>query len=66
MQEVTFIILLLKKKERVGRILQMNANSRTELTKAGAGDIIGVIGLKSTKTGDTLCKEGDSIVLEKN
>ena len=54
-----------KKKERVGRILQMNANSRTELTKAGAGDIIGVIGLKNTKTGDTLCKEGDSIILEK-
>ena len=53
------------KKERVGRILLMNANSRSELTKASAGDIIGVIGLKSTKTGDTLCEEGDSIILEK-
>jgi len=53
------------KKERVGRILLMNANSRSELTKASAGDIVGVIGLKSTKTGDTLCEEGDSIVLEK-
>jgi len=53
------------KKERVGRILLMNANSRSELTKASAGDIVGVIGLKSTRTGDTLCEEGDSIILEK-
>jgi elongation factor G len=53
------------KKERIGRILLMNANSRSELTKASAGDIVGVIGLKSTRTGDTLCEEGDSIVLEK-
>ena len=53
------------KRERVGRILQMNANARTELKKAAAGDIVGVIGLKNTKTGDTLCVESSPIVLEK-
>ena len=53
------------KRERIGRILQMNANSRTELTKASSGDIVGVIGLKTTKTGDTLCAESAPIILEK-
>jgi elongation factor G len=52
------------KRERIGRILQMNANSRTELTKASSGDIVGVIGLKSTRTGDTLCAEDSPIILE--
>jgi elongation factor G len=52
------------KRERVGRILQMHANTREELQSAKAGDIIGIIGLKSTKTGDTLCSESDPIVLE--
>lgn len=52
------------KRERVGRILQMHANTRAELQYAKAGDIIGIIGLKSTKTGDTLCSENDPIVLE--
>ena len=43
----------------------MNANSRSELSKATAGDIIGVIGLKDTRTGDTLCDESNPIILEK-
>lgn len=53
------------KRERVGRIMQMHANSREEMTIARAGDIIGVIGLKATKTGDSLCAENKPIVLEK-
>ena len=52
------------KRERIGRILQMHANTREEVTEARAGDIIGVIGLKATKTGDTLCPEDHPIVLE--
>ncbi len=52
------------KKERVGRILQMHANSRSEVDKASAGDIIGVIGLKNTKTGHTLCVENNPCILE--
>ncbi|MGE4169319.1 MAG: elongation factor G [Candidatus Margulisiibacteriota bacterium] len=52
------------KRERVGRIMQMHANSRSELDAAGAGDIVGIIGLKYTKTGDTLCFEDKPITLE--
>ena len=52
------------KRERVGRILQMHANSRTELTDARVGDIVGIIGLKTTRTGDSLCVESDPIILE--
>ncbi|MSR88409.1 MAG: elongation factor G [Candidatus Margulisbacteria bacterium] len=52
------------KRERIGRILQMHANTRTELKEASAGDIIGLIGLKDTKTGDTLCADENPIVLE--
>lgn len=53
------------KKERVGRILQMHANHRTDIEEARAGDIIGIVGLKHTRTGDTLCTENDPVVLEK-
>ncbi len=53
------------KKERVGRIVQMHANRREDLEEALAGDIVGVIGLKNTRTGDTLCEETDPIILEK-
>ena len=42
----------------------MHANSREEISEAGAGEIVGVVGLKATKTGDTLCDEGHQIVLE--
>ncbi len=52
------------KRERIGRILQMHANSRNELDGAVAGDIVGAIGLKYTKTGDTLCGETRQVLLE--
>lgn len=53
------------KKERVGRVLQMHANHREDLEEGLAGEIVGMVGLKDTRTGDTLCEEGKLIVLEK-
>lgn len=53
------------KKERVGRILRMHANHREDIDEAYTGDIVAVVGLKATKTGDTLSDESDPIVLEK-
>jgi elongation factor G len=53
-----------EKRERIGRILQMHANSRSELDGSRAGDIVGVIGLKYTKTGDTLSSEDKPVLLE--
>jgi elongation factor G len=53
------------KKERVGRLLQMHANHREDIDEAYTGDIVAMVGLKATKTGDTLCDENDPIVLEK-
>jgi elongation factor G len=52
------------KKERVGRLLQMHANHREEIEDVRAGDIAAAVGLKHTKTGDTLCTEDDPILLE--
>ncbi|MTI80733.1 MAG: elongation factor G [Firmicutes bacterium] len=52
------------KKERVGRIMQMHANHREEIDEIHAGDICGVVGLKNTGTGDTLCDEKSQIELE--
>ncbi|KGG79789.1 elongation factor G [Caloranaerobacter azorensis H53214] len=52
------------KKERIGRILQMHANKREEISEVYAGDIAAAVGLKSTITGDTLCDENAPIVLE--
>jgi elongation factor G len=52
------------KKERVGRILQMHANSREDLEYCFAGDIAAAIGLKFTTTGDTLCDEAHPVILE--
>ncbi|MUT68184.1 elongation factor G [Paenibacillus sp. NEAU-GSW1] len=52
------------KRERIGRILQMHANSRQEITEVYAGDIAAAVGLKDTITGDTLCDEKNIIVLE--
>ena len=52
------------KKERFGRILQMHANSREEITDIYAGDIAAVVGLKDTTTGDTLVLEKDDLILE--
>jgi elongation factor G len=53
------------KKERVGRVLQMHANHREDLEEGLAGEIVGIVGLKDTRTGDTLCEEGKLIMLEK-
>jgi elongation factor G len=52
------------KKERVGRILQMHANHRDDITEVCAGDIAAAVGLKGTTTGDTLCEASSAIVLE--
>lgn len=53
------------KKERIGRLLQMHANHREEIEEVYAGDIAAAVGLKATKTGDTLCNEDHPIILEK-
>ena len=52
-------------KERIGRILQMHANNRTEIQEVFAGDIAAAVGLKNTTTGDTLCDEKHEVILEK-
>jgi elongation factor G len=52
------------RKERIGRLLRMHANKREDITEAYAGEIVAVLGLKSTVTGDTLCEEGLDVVLE--
>ena len=52
------------KKERVGRILQMHANNRTEIEKVYSGDIAAAVGLKVTATGDTICDEQHPVILE--
>ncbi|MCD9026357.1 elongation factor G [Cohnella silvisoli] len=52
------------KRERVGRILQMHANSRQEISEVHAGDIAAAVGLKDTTTGDTLCDEKHPVILE--
>ena len=53
------------KRERVGRILLMHANKREDLNEVRAGDIAAIVGLKNTRTGDTLCTEDDKVLLEK-
>lgn len=52
------------KKERVGRILMMHANHREDIDEVRSGDIAAVVGFKDTRTGDTICDEGNQIVLE--
>ncbi|MFN8803073.1 MAG: elongation factor G [Gemmatimonas sp.] len=52
------------KRERVGRLLQMHANKREEIEEVRAGDIAAAIGLKDTRTGDTLCTEDNPLILE--
>ena len=52
------------KRERIGRILMMHANKREEIEKAYAGDIVAIIGLKDTTTGDTLCDMDSEVILE--
>jgi elongation factor G len=53
------------KTERIGRLLKMHANKREEIKEVNAGDIAAAVGLKSTTTGDTLCDEKQSIILER-
>ena len=53
------------KNERIGRMLQMHANDRTEIKSAVAGDIVALVGLKDTTTGETLCTKDSIVILEK-
>ncbi len=53
------------KRERISRLLEMHANNRTERKEVWAGDIVAVVGLKSTTTGDTLCDEKAPVILER-
>ncbi len=53
------------KKERIGRIVEMHANSREALKEVRAGDIAAAVGLKDTTTGDTLCSVGEEVILER-
>ena len=52
------------KKERIGRLLQMHSNQRIDIDSCSAGDIVAVVGLKDTSTGDTLCAEDAPVILE--
>jgi len=54
-----------QKNERIGRMLQMHANDREEIKSAVAGDIVALVGLKDTTTGETLCTKDDAVILEK-
>ena len=53
------------KRERIGRMLEMNANDRTDIEEARAGDIIALVGCKDTTTGETLCDPNAPVILEK-
>jgi elongation factor G len=53
------------KNERIGRMLEMHANDRTEIKHAVAGDIVALVGLKDTTTGETLCDKNNAVILEK-
>ncbi|HJE61839.1 MAG TPA: elongation factor G [Nocardiopsis listeri] len=52
------------RKERIGKVYRMHSNKREEIARAGAGDIVAVMGLKDTTTGETLCDQSSPIVLE--
>ncbi len=52
------------KKERIGRLIRMHANNRQEIEEAYAGDIVAIVGLKDTTTGETLCDENNPVILE--
>ena len=65
LQKGSYVINTTKgKKERISRFVKMNSNARNEIDEIGAGDICAVIGLKDTTTGDTICAEGNNIILE--
>src|SRR5690606_35036295 len=54
-----------EKRERVGRMFQMHSNSREQITEAYADDIVAIVGLKDSTTGDTLCAAGSPVILER-
>lgn len=65
LQSGSYVINATKgKRERIGRILQMHANSRQEISEVYSGDIAAAVGLKDTGTGDTLCDEKHPVILE--
>lgn len=65
MQSGSYVLNSTKgKKERIGRLVKMHSNSRSEVESLEAGEIGAVIGLKNTTTGDTLCAENSPIILE--
>ena len=61
----TLVNTVKDKRERIGRMLQMHANSREEIKHACAGDIVALVGLKDTTTGDTLCATESPVILER-
>jgi len=62
----TYVLNTVKdEKERIGRMLLMHANHREEIKEANAGDIVALVGLKDTTTGDTLCGDNLNVILEK-
>ncbi|MBB5754249.1 elongation factor G [Prosthecomicrobium pneumaticum] len=62
---VTLLNSTKEKRERIGRMVQMHANSREEIDEAFAGDIVALVGLKESRTGDTLCDPAHPVILEK-
>ncbi|WP_297638383.1 elongation factor G [uncultured Clostridium sp.] len=65
MESGTYVLNSTKgKKERIGRLVKMHANSREEISELRAGDLGAIVGLKNTTTGDTLCAESAPIILE--
>lgn len=65
LQKGSYVVNTTKgKKERISRLVKMNSNARNEIDEIGAGDICAVIGLKETTTGDTICSEGNKVILE--
>ena len=52
------------KRERISRLVQLQADQRTDVHEVYAGDIVAAVGLKDTTTGDTLCSDSDPIILE--
>jgi len=62
---VTLLNSVREKNERVGRMVLMHANSREDISEAYAGDIVALVGLKDTRTGDTLCDPQKAVILEK-
>ena len=61
----TLVNTVKNKKERIGRMLEMHSNSREDIKEARTGDIVALVGLKDTTTGDTLCGDDNQIILER-